>query len=132
MLSDIKREHRSNDVNNDFCDYGITVKVNKKVKIPERWKTSDRQIKKMQLAFEFADMIEKKLKQDALDNGISASSQLRKILNLHYDQPLKPRLTISLTEDDREILAKRYDIDANDRAYIRLGISREIEAYYHL
>ena len=108
------------------------MKINKKVKIPERWKNSDKQIKKMQLAFEFEDMIEKQLKQDALDNGISAASQLRKILKLHYDQPLKPRLTISLSEDDREILAKRYDIDANDRAYIRLGISREIEAFYNL
>jgi hypothetical protein len=104
--------------------------VKSKVKIPERWKTSDKQIKKMQLAFEFEDFIEKQLKQDALDNGISPSSQLRKILGLHYDQPLKPRLTISLTSEDRDVLAKRYNIELNDRAYLRLGISREIEAYY--
>jgi len=108
------------------------VTIDKKIKIPERWKTSDRQIKKMQLAFEFEDLVEKQLKQDALDSGISPSSQLRKILNLHYDPPLKPRLTISLSAEDREVLAKRYDIDPNDRAYIRLGISREVEAYYQL
>ncbi len=104
--------------------------IDKKVKIPERWKTSDRQIKKMQLAFEFEDYVEKQLKQEALDNGISPSSQLRKILGLHYDPPLKPRLTVSLTPEDTEILAKRYDIEASDRAYLRLGISREIENYY--
>ena len=104
--------------------------IDNKIKIPERWKTSDKQIKKMQLAFEFENLIEKQLKQDALDNGISPSSQLRKILELHYDQPLKPRLTILLTQDDRDILAKRYNIEAQDRAYIRLGITREIEAYY--
>jgi hypothetical protein len=104
--------------------------IKKQVRIPERWKTSDKQIKKMQLAFEFEDFIEKQLKQDALDNGISPSSQLRKILGLHYDPPLKPRLTVSLTANDREELAKRYHIDSDDRAYLRLGISREIETYY--
>lgn len=104
--------------------------MKKEIKIPERWKTSDKQIKKMQLAFEFEDFIEKELKREALDNGISPSSQLRKILGLHYDQPLKPRLTVTLTEEDRAILAERYNIDARDRAYLRLGITREIEAYY--
>lgn len=108
------------------------MKIDSKVTIPERWKTSDKQIKKMQLAFEFDDLIEKQLKQDALDNAISAASQLRKILGLHYDQPLKPRLSITLSPADRKILAKRYDIDADDRAYIRLGISREIEAHYNV
>ncbi|MCK5697547.1 MAG: hypothetical protein KAI02_05250 [Gammaproteobacteria bacterium] len=107
------------------------MKRKNKVVIPERWKTSDKQIKKMQLAFEFEDLVEKQLKQDALDNGISASSQLRKILNLHYESPLKPRLSVTLSVEDREILAQRYAVKATDRAYIRLGISREIETYYH-
>ncbi len=109
----------------------IKLKRDNTVIIPERWKTSDKQIKKMQLAFAFEDLVDKQLKQDALDNGISAASQLRKILNLPYEQPLKPRLSVTLSVEDREILAQRYAVDAKDRAYIRLGISREIEAYYH-
>jgi len=99
-------------------------------KIPKRFTESDKQIKKMQLAFEFGDAIEKGLKSEAIENGLSPTAQLRKILNLPTDAPVKPRLSITLSDEDLKILAQRYNIEPNDRAFMRLNISREIENYY--
>jgi len=98
--------------------------------IPKRFTTSDRQIKKMQLAFEFAEGIDKGLKSEALTNGLSPTAQLRKILGLPVDMPVKPRLSVTLSEDDRLLLAQRYNIDPDDRAFLRLNISREVESRY--
>lgn len=98
--------------------------------LPKRFRSSDKQIKKMQLAFEFGADIEKELKLEALDNGLSPTAQLRKILCLPGAIPVKPRLSVTLSDEDLTILAKRYHIDPNDRAFMRLNISREIENYY--
>lgn len=101
-----------------------------KKKIPKRFTTSDRQIKKMQLAFEFAESIEKGLKAEAMQNNLSPTAQLRKILGLPVDMPIKPRLSVTLSDADRQLLAERYHIDPDDRAFLRLNISREVESRY--
>ena len=98
--------------------------------LPKRFRSSDKQIKKMQLAFEFGNKIEKGLKLEAIDNGLSPTAQLRNILNLPGGIPIKPRLSVTLSDEDLKILAERYHIDPGDRAFMRLNISREIESYF--
>jgi len=97
--------------------------------LPKRFTTSDKQIKKMQLAFEFGHDIEKGLKSEAIANGLSPTAQLRQILSLPSGIPIKPRLSVTLSHDDLEILADRYHIDPSDRAFMRLNINREVEQY---
>jgi len=101
-----------------------------KQELPKRFRSSDKQIKKMQLAFEFGSKIEKGLKLEALNNSLSPTAQLRKILSLPGVVPVKPRLSVTLSDEDLNILAERYHIDPNDRAFMRLNISREVESYF--
>lgn len=99
-------------------------------KMPKRFTTSLKQIKKMQLAFEFGEGIEKGLKSEAINNGLSPTAQLRKILGLPVDMPVKPRLSITLSESDLKTLAERYGIEPGDRAFMRLNITREVESHF--
>ncbi len=78
--------------------------------------------KATQIAFELEQRIAKRIHELAAQNGLTPSSQIRKIIGLSYAPPKRPRLTISLSQENYKELGKRYDIDPQDT----IGIKREI------
>lgn len=86
-------------------------------------------IRPIQLAFEFNQTVSKVIKDQANKRGISPSDQIRAILGLQPKQPKRPRLTVSLSELDYEMLAKRYGLSVDDQIGIRKAIAGELIAY---
>ncbi|MDD2759632.1 MAG: hypothetical protein PHH11_05000 [Methylomonas sp.] len=94
--------------------------------LPENWKISERSIRAIQVAFEFGTGVSEAIRREANKNGLSTSDQIRKIVQLDVKTPKRPRLTVSLNEDDYRNLAQRYGLDALDRAAIREAIRQEL------
>lgn len=100
-----------------------------KSKQPERWKKESKAIKATQIAFDISTEAQKRLKLTAIQNDLSPSDQMRKILGLPSKKPVRPRLTISLTEEDYAILAKHYGLTEDDKLAIKEMAAKEIIAF---
>jgi hypothetical protein len=95
---------------------------------PERWENEKKAVRATQVAFDISTEAQKKLKLMASQNGLSPSDQMREILGLPRKKPVRPRLTISLTAKDYEILANIYKLDPEDKLAIKEQAAKEIIA----
>ena len=69
--------------------------------LPERWQSSQKAMKAVQVAFDMDEKIQYKIRKAALDNNLSPSEQIRDILGLTINKrPKRPRLTVSLNNQD--------------------------------
>ncbi len=94
---------------------------------PDRWKTSDRAIRAVQVAFDVEDAVLEAVRRAAFETNRSTSDQIRHLLGLPVSgRPKRPRLTVSLTPDDYETLARRYGLDPSDRLGIKEKVTREL------
>ncbi len=92
----------------------------KKFNIPRRWEEVRRAIKAVQIAFDVGDEVQYLIKREALDQGINPTDRIRQILGLPVSKkPVRPRLSISLSETDFQILGERFDVEPGDRLALR-------------
>ena len=99
-------------------------------KIPERWKRSEKAVKAVQVAFDASEELSSKIRMAASRDGISASDQIRKIVGLPVSsRPKRPRLTVSLSEQDYELLAKRYKMKNVDKQAIKTKVMEELRHF---
>lgn len=99
-------------------------------KIPERWKRSEKAVKAVQVAFDASEELSCKIRIAASRNGISASEQIRKIIGLPVSsRPKRPRLTVSLSEEDYELLAQRYKMKQVDKQEIKTKVMDELREF---
>ena len=83
------------------------------------WPQEKKAIKATQVAFDISTEAQHCIKQEALDNEISPSDQMRRILGLPVKKPVRPRLTISLSVADYEMLGEKYGVSPADRLAIK-------------
>lgn len=94
------------------------------------WEKEKQAIKATQIAFDIGVETQTTLKKLALDNALTPSDQIRKILGLYVkSKPVRPRLTISLSDDDFSALGNKYGLDKNDRIKIKEVAATELIAY---
>ena len=89
-------------------------------KLPEKWQSSIKAVKAVQVAFDMDEKIQLAIRTQALEAGLSPSDQIRDILGLPTNKrPKRPRLTVSLAPDDYDILALKYDLDPEQQLEIK-------------
>ena len=86
------------------------------------WDQDKKTVKSVQIAFELEQKIAQKIQIMAAEDGLTPSSQIRKLIGLDYAPPKRPRLTLSLSEQDYNILAEKYHIQADDKIAIKRHI----------
>jgi len=91
-------------------------------KLPEKWNKNQKALKAIQVAFELEQDIAKNIRVRAAKNGLTPSDQIRKILGLTYSPPKRPRLTVSLSQDDYKELGKKFGIDPGNTIDIKRKI----------
>lgn len=95
-------------------------------KIPESWEKSNKSIKAVQVIFELEQTVSRTLRIKAIEQDLSPSDYIRDIVGLPRKKPVRPRLSISLSEADYEILAKQYNIKPGEKDKIRARIKEEL------
>lgn len=96
-------------------------------KIPEKWQSSLKAVKAVQVAFDMDEKIQLAIRTEAVKAGLSPSEQIRDILGLPINKrPKRPRLTVSLAPADYDILAKKYDLSAEQQLEIKKRLMDEL------
>lgn len=94
---------------------------------PPRWQSSDAAIKAVQVAFDVEEKVLETVRRTAFEENRSTSDQIRHLLGLSTaSRPKRPRLTVSLTTADYEVLAERYGLAVDDRLAIKERVTREL------
>lgn len=94
---------------------------------PARWQGSDDAIRAVQVAFDVEQAVLEAVRQAAFQNHLSTSDQIRHLLDLPTpSRPKRPRLTVSLSGADYELLSSRYQLPADDRLAIKERVTQEL------
>lgn len=85
-----------------------------------KWDNEKKAVKAVQIAFDVGDEVNRQIRLEALEQGINPPDRIRQILGLPVNKkPVRPRLSISLSDDDFVILADKFSIPLDDRLKIR-------------
>ncbi|WP_211244968.1 hypothetical protein [Thalassotalea mangrovi] len=99
-------------------------------KIPNKWQSGVNALKAVQVAFDMDEKVQKTIRKTAVDAGLSPSDQIRLILGLPVNKrPKRPRLTVSLNEQDYQILAEKYGLAVDDQLEIKRKLMDELIAF---
>jgi len=82
------------------------------------------------MAFDLSNDIQRAFRISAALQDMTSSDMVRKVLQLPYQKNrARPRLTISLKDEDFERLAWKYDLEPQDRASIRRRVSEDLQTF---
>jgi len=97
---------------------------------PARWKGSDEALKAVQVAFDVELTVMEAVRSAAFHNELSPSDQIRQLLHLPTsERPKRPRLTVTLSADDYQLLGERYGLPADDRLSIKERVTNELVTF---
>lgn len=100
----------------------MTSKANK-----EKWASSNKALKAVQVAFDIDEKLQYVIRREALDTGVGPSEQIRHILGLpQSSRPKRPRLTVSLSPSDYEVLAQRFGLEPDNQLEIKRRVMDEL------
>ncbi|MBL4803116.1 MAG: hypothetical protein JKY45_14625 [Emcibacter sp.] len=88
-------------------------------------------VKAVSVAVDLSEKIGRRLRVDAALNGLSPQDQLRKMIGLSYKKPQRPRVTLSLREEDYGYLGERYGVKTTDTNEIKKSVINEISNILH-
>ncbi len=98
--------------------------------LPKKWQQSAKVVKAVQIAFDMDTKLQYSIRRSALDKGISPSEQIRHLLDLPtHKKPKRPRLTVSLSDDDYQQLGERYQIPADQQLEIKKSVIEELTQF---
>lgn len=98
--------------------------------LPEKWQSSQKAMKAVQVAFDMDEKIQYTIRKAALDNNLSPSEQIRDILGLAANKrPKRPRLTVSFNQQDYITLSERYGLSPDQQLDIKRLVSEELERF---
>jgi hypothetical protein len=99
-------------------------------KILDKWQSSIKAVKAVQVAFDMDEKIQLSIRKQALEAGISPSEQIRDILGLPTNKrPKRPRLTVSLSPDDYQLLAEKYALPVDQQLEIKKKLMDDLIHY---
>lgn len=82
------------------------------------------------MAFDVEEAVLSAVRTAAFHNDLSTSDQIRQLLSLPTaTRPKRPRLTVSLSASDYEVLATRYGVAPDDRLAIKEKVTAELIAF---
>ncbi len=100
------------------------------VKTSSRWSSSDDAIRAVQVAFDVEMQVIEAVRYAAWENQLSPSDQIRKILALPcLGKPVRPRLTVSLSEADYALLAQQFGIRLEDKREVKEALHQALIAF---
>lgn len=98
-------------------------------RIPD-WSKEEQAVQAVQMAFDLSNDIQRAFRVSAALQDMTTSDMVRKVLQLPYRKGrARPRLTITLKDEDFDLLARKYGLDPQDRATIRQRVSEELQGF---
>lgn len=87
------------------------------------WNKQQAAIRATQLAFDLSSKIQKTIKKAAIDNDLTPSDMIRRILDLEVkSKKTRQRLSFYLNDEEIAELAARYSLESDDK----LGVKQQV------
>jgi hypothetical protein len=101
-----------------------------KTELPRSWRSAQPALRAVQVAFDVSEAVLQAVRAAAFEANLSNSDQVRVLLGLPLlRQAKRPRLTVSLSEDDYKLLAARYSLDPADHLAIKERVGAALVAF---
>lgn len=94
------------------------------------WQKQSQQLKKVQFQFEFLKDVDRQIKLDAIERQTTPSNIVRDLLGLKPSGPIRPRLGVSLSPGELELLGDRFNVDPDDRRALVRRATEAVHAHY--
>ncbi len=105
-------------------------KTKKSSTLPAKWQGATKAIKATQVAFDMDEKIQYQIRRQALEDGVSPSDEIRQILGLPCTlRPKRPRLTVSLSTSDYQLLGEKYGIEPQQQLDIKKIVVQELTKF---
>lgn len=102
----------------------------KPTNLPTRWQSAQPALRAVQVAFDVSEAVIQAVRRAAFDANLSNSDQVRVVLGLPViRQAKRPRLTVSLSAEDYQLLGKRYRLAPDDHLAIKERVNAELIAF---
>lgn len=99
-------------------------------RLPSRWQSVQPALRAVQVAFDVSETVMQAVRRAAFEANLSNSDQIRVVLGLPVvRQAKRPRLTVSLSCEDYDMLGSRYGLDPADHLAIKERVGAELAAF---
>ncbi|QYF95293.1 hypothetical protein KY495_09130 [Massilia sp. PAMC28688] len=100
------------------------------VRSSARWSGSDAALRSVQVAFDVEKQVIDAVRYAAFKNQLSPSDQIRTILGLPCTtRPVRPRLTVTLSDADYALLGQRFGLAPEDKRKIKDALHETLIAF---
>ncbi|NVJ59066.1 MAG: hypothetical protein HWE27_01685 [Gammaproteobacteria bacterium] len=99
--------------------------TNMKQNTKQKWDSQATAVKATQVAIDVSESVHQYVQLQSVKEGLKPSDFIRKILGLEFKaKKIRPRLTLSLSDEDYDKLAEKFSIDPKDRISIKHEVTK--------
>ncbi|WP_226899298.1 hypothetical protein [Pseudoalteromonas maricaloris] len=83
------------------------------------------------MAFDLTTEVQKSIKKQAIDEELTPSDMIRKILDLEVkSKKTRQRLSFNLTDEEIALLAERFGVDPHDKRAVKQQVANMLLSRY--
>ncbi|NOU51104.1 hypothetical protein HG263_11245 [Pseudoalteromonas sp. JBTF-M23] len=89
-----------------------------------KWLRQEQAVRATQMAFDLSSEVQKSIKKQAIDQELTPSDMIRKILGLEVkSKKTRQRLSFNLSNEEIELLAARFEVPADDKRAVKQRVA---------
>ncbi|KZN52721.1 hypothetical protein [Pseudoalteromonas luteoviolacea] len=90
----------------------------------QTWQKQEKAVRATQLAFDLSSEVQKFIKKSAIDEELTPSDMIRRILGLEIkSKKTRQRLSFNLSDDEIVLLAQRFGISDGDKRMVKQKVA---------
>lgn len=96
----------------------------------DKWLRQEQAVRATQMAFDLSSEVQKSIKKQAIDQELTPSDMIRKILTLEVkSKKTRQRLSFNLNDEEIALLAERFGVDADDKRAVKQQVAELLIAH---
>lgn len=90
----------------------------------DKWLRQEQAVRATQMAFDLSSEVQKSIKKQAIDQELTPSDMIRKILGLDVkSKKTRQRLSFNLNDDEIAQLASRFEVSVDDKRAVKQQVA---------
>ncbi|TMP66186.1 hypothetical protein CWB76_18670 [Pseudoalteromonas sp. S1609] len=90
----------------------------------DKWLRQEQAVRATQMAFDLSSEVQKSIKKQAIDQELTPSDMIRKILGLDVkSKKTRQRLSFNLNDDEIAQLASRFEVAVDDKRAVKQQVA---------
>ncbi|ATC92888.1 hypothetical protein [Pseudoalteromonas tunicata] len=89
-----------------------------------KWQRQEQAVRATQMAFDLSSEVQKTIKKQAIDEELTPSDMIRKILKLDVkSKKTRQRLSFNLSDEEITELSQRFNVDPDDKRAVKQQVA---------